>query len=637
MNLKMKNMQIRVKLFLGFLCFFLFYLLLQFVVRTHLRGLEESEIAYINFKEETDNLIANLNTQSINLFLGTNAYLLQHSTEKIVAEKVSLKSNISGIETLNAKLADGLFASKMKSHLDALHKTLSTFVETLDVVSGSSVNEEEKLKAVESLNVSLQDFGAQVKALSQTNFEISKNQESRIQESISSIWEIMLIVGTGGIILVALFFFFMSRSISDSVRRTLEFTKHLEKGEFWAEPTYNGTDEVGDIVVAINNMKNHFKEILRSIDETTKGILSASHEFSSGASIISSGASEQASASAEISSTMESLADGIRKVSNQANETSLLAKNAYLEIENGVKKVFETVNAIEEIAIKNKVIGEISYQTKILSINASVEASRASEFGGGFATVAEEVKRLAESSQESAAVISVVSKKGVALSNESAKMLNGIVPHIKETATLISEIGETGTEQIQGIDQMSRSIGELNNVIQQNAASSEELASSSEELVRTVESLRDQISFFKLEEEFVEEKVQEETDSSEDHVKEKEENTNADEDLGSFSNSFETWLESRDKESAKEKKDDIEEESEPREAASEPEEMESIRYPKVEKEEIDLSSFAKAEPQNEAKRKSAPQAKSSSGLSNSGVRISLADNDDLDSEFEKIK
>lgn len=648
MTLNLKNVQIHIKLILCFVCFLIFYLLLQTVIRENLRVLENDEDAYMEFERETDNLIADLNSQSISIFQGANSYLVEHSAAKLIAEKNHLSGSLSKTESLIPKIQDGAY-SEVGSHLLNIKESLTNVLTDVSVFGNEMSTEAQRTEALASLNSNMQILSTHTAAISQANINISQAQADRIQETVTSIWRVTLLFGTVGIVVVAILFYIFAHSIRSAVRQALAFTKHLEKGEFWAEPTYEGRDDVGKIVGAINNMKNQIKEILTTVDETTKGILSASHEFSSGASVISAGASEQASASAEVSSTMELISDGIRKVSSQSNETSLVAKNAYLEIEAGVKKVFETVNAIEEIANKNKVIGEISYQTKILSINASVEAARAAEYGRGFASVAEQVKRLAEDSQESAAVIGAVSKRGVSLSNESAKMLNAIVPHIKETSTLISEIGEMGNEQIQAIDQITTSIGDLNNVIQQNAASSEELASSSEELVRTVESLRDQISFFKLEKE-----VEETADSSESVESEgKEESSttstnwgghddggNAQEGDDLHSNSFEDWLKSRDLESNESFENPASDESEPTFAndmlASDNSSTKEdrIRYPKFENSEIEGSSSDEVKEQMPEKDLS---KKKPSGLSNSGVRISLADNDDLDSGFEKMK
>ena len=151
---------------------------------------------------------------------------------------------------------------------------------------------------------------------------------------------------------------------------------------------------------------------------------------------------------------------------------------------------------IEDIAQKNSIIGEISYQTKILSINASVEASRAAEVGRGFAVVAEEVKRLAESTQHSASEIKSVSKKGVDLARKSANELRSLVAEFQRTTELVDEIAEASNDHISTIIQINSSLQELNNITQQNASSSEELAASSNELVKLTEQLDTLISYF---------------------------------------------------------------------------------------------------------------------------------------------
>jgi methyl-accepting chemotaxis protein len=664
MSWKWSDFKLRTKLLFGFMYFFIFYFILQTVVQYDFAFIEGDTSEYTILKDESETLYAELNKQNLHLFLGVAQVNSQRNIDKLLLARSVVQNNRAAIQTLQTHLKDNAVYSNLATSYNQIIDLMGAIEPQIDLIHSDLKNNAPTLPAnLGKMNELLTQLSLQTIDLARSNNEMTKAFQKQMDDRLEESKMGMYIVGTVGILIVGLLFLFIAISIRNSARRLQKFTTELVKGELWAEPTLNSKDEFGIISNELNNVRLKMREVLLSIDESTKGMLAASQEFSSGSSVISSGASEQAAASAEISSTMDMVAHGIREASEKAINTSVLAQNAYKEVEVGVQKVVETADAIEVIAQKNRVIGEISYQTKILSINASVEAARAGELGKGFSVVAEEVKKLAESTQESATDISEVSKRGVNLSHESAKLLNAIVPHIQETVQLIESIGQAGTEHIVGIEQITRSIQELNNVIQQNAASSEELASSSEELVRTVEALRDQVSFFKFEKDEDEEKElanneEQENEAYNNNIDEEEDNEyvptgsflsstswgetepTPNDDETTFSDNFETWLKNRKSDSwaapettfkpaqINNDRDSLNDDSSDLDTDSDftNEDDERIKYPKVEEPKIDLSAFANKPKKSKPERPAA-----------SGVRINLSDNDELDSQFEKVK
>jgi methyl-accepting chemotaxis protein len=150
------------------------------------------------------------------------------------------------------------------------------------------------------------------------------------------------------------------------------------------------------------------------------------------------------------------------------------------------------------IAEKIGIVQEIARQTDLLALNAAVEAARAGEHGKGFAVVASEVRKLAERSQSAAAEISAMSSDTVKVATEAGEMLNRLVPDIRKTAELVSEISAACREQDIGASQINEAIQQLDKVTQQNSGASEEMSATSEELAAQAEELQSSIAFFRV-------------------------------------------------------------------------------------------------------------------------------------------
>jgi methyl-accepting chemotaxis protein len=409
------------------------------------------------------------------------------------------------------------------------------------------------------------------------------------------------------------------RSVKVNVERTLRFAKQISSGNLTAVSEVTDNDEIGQINDALGELKDKLREVLNSIKDISQSIMNAGNEFNSGSQLISGGASSQAASSEEISAAMEQIAEVIKQSADNASETGRIAQHAFDGIQHGANQVESALSVIEDIAQKNSVIGEISYQTKILSINASVEAARAAEVGRGFAVVAEEVKRLAETTQSSASEINKVSKKGVVLARKSANELRELVSEFQRTSELVNQIAEAGNEHINTITQINFSLQDLNNITQQNASSAEELAASSDELVKLTQSLDSLISYFKLEEDLlVHENFHGEigTGASNDENQDNDKWTPL---------SF-----------LSEKEEKEEEQSTPKYIWEETPVVEETK-PRFDEVEKPLSApVINTAPLEEKPIKSKPKEEKVK-VHPKGVRINLTDNDDLDSQFEKMK
>jgi methyl-accepting chemotaxis protein len=209
-------------------------------------------------------------------------------------------------------------------------------------------------------------------------------------------------------------------------------------------------------------------------------------------------ATEQAAAAEQASSSMEQMAANIKQNADNAAQTEKIARQSAKDAESSGEVVNRAVDAMRTIAEKIGIVQEIARQTDLLALNAAVEAARAGEHGKGFAVVASEVRKLAERSQSAASEIVAVSSDTVKAAAEAGDMLAKLVPDIRRTAELISEISAACREQDIGASQINEAIQQLDQVTQQNAGSSEEISATSEELAAQAEELQASIAYFRI-------------------------------------------------------------------------------------------------------------------------------------------
>lgn len=282
---------------------------------------------------------------------------------------------------------------------------------------------------------------------------------------------------------------------------------------------------------------NYITRSLQAIatDLSTSGeqVSSASSQIAAASEELSQATTEQAASLQETSSSIEEISTMINANTENAKKSSVESGQSMATAERGKKVVDHMISAIgeinssnnsimdqinetnkeienivkiiNEIGTKTKVINDIVFQTKLLSFNASVEAARAGEQGKGFAVVAEEVGKLASMSGAAALEISnmldgsikkveeivkdskekigklVLTGKekvdtGTKVAQECEEVLNEIVISVASVSKMVAEIATASEEQALGVHEITKAVGQLEQVTQQNTANSAESA-----------------------------------------------------------------------------------------------------------------------------------------------------------------
>ncbi|MBS0252999.1 MAG: MCP four helix bundle domain-containing protein [Proteobacteria bacterium] len=280
-----------------------------------------------------------------------------------------------------------------------------------------------------------------------------------------------------------------------NLRETANIANRIAGGDLTVQPKpLSDKDTLGH---ALETMVERLRGVVSDAIVASRNVSAGSQQLSSASEQVSQGATEQASAAEEASASMEEMAANIKQNADNAAQTEKIARQSSKDAEASGDAVNRAVNAMRTIAEKISIVQEIARQTDLLALNAAVEAARAGEHGKGFAVVASEVRKLAERSQTAAAEIGAVSGDTVKAAQEAGDMLTRLVPDIRKTAELVSEISAACREQDIGASQINEAIQQLDKVTQQNAGASEEMSATSEELAAQAEELQQSISFFR--------------------------------------------------------------------------------------------------------------------------------------------
>ncbi len=286
-------------------------------------------------------------------------------------------------------------------------------------------------------------------------------------------------------------------TMTGNLRTTANIADKIAEGDLMVQPKpLSDKDTLGK---ALERMVDKLRDVVTNANNAAENVASGSQELSSASEQVSQGATEQASAAEEASASMEEMASNIKQNADNAAQTEKISRQSAKDAEVSGEAVSRAVTAMQTIAEKITIVQEIARQTDLLALNAAVEAARAGEHGKGFAVVASEVRKLAERSQTAASEISAVSSETVKAAQAAGEMLVRLVPDIRKTAELVSEISAACREQDIGASQINEAIQQLDQVTRQNAAASEEMSATSVELASQSEELQSSISYFRTE------------------------------------------------------------------------------------------------------------------------------------------
>ena len=303
------------------------------------------------------------------------------------------------------------------------------------------------------------------------------------------------------------------RAMLADIRKISDVVAELAEGRLAPPVGSTGRDEIADTSRALDHTVANLNTTLHAILTSVRSIDTASKEIATGNLDLSTRTEMQAGSLEQTASAMETLTVAVKDNANNARLATDLAAEAARLAGDGGQAVARAVTTMESIKASSRkiveiigVIDGISFQTNILALNAAVEAARAGEQGRGFAVVASEVRTLAQRSAAAAKEIKAliadsvsIIDGGAASVNEAGSSMGHIVASVQQVNDIIGRISVASTEQADGIAEVNRAVGQMDDMTQQNAALVEQAAAAAESLHEQTVNLARAVSIFKIE------------------------------------------------------------------------------------------------------------------------------------------
>lgn len=339
--------------------------------------------------------------------------------------------------------------------------------------------------------------------------------EIKLSETLQPIWFLLIVVVLlllATILAVLRLSFVLSNSITTPLKRTGDALQTIAtQQDLTVQLDIYQRDEVGQMAEAMRQMVMNLSAALEHVNRSSAQVQSESESLAVASTELAEKASSQAAALEQVSATVNGMSEQTQQNRQNATQATQVTEAMRRQAREGGAHMQRFSSTMDEIQASTQditqitdVINEIAAQTRMLAINASIEAARAGVHGSGFAVVAQEVQKLAAQTAESVGqiteLIGVSVQKvqgGRAVMEEARQSLEKIVSSSEETAEMMKSIQRAADEQSEGIRQINIALDDLNNATMENsqlsesnANSSEALSAQSEELQRTVANFR---------------------------------------------------------------------------------------------------------------------------------------------------
>ncbi|HJH11613.1 MAG TPA: methyl-accepting chemotaxis protein [Metalysinibacillus jejuensis] len=329
---------------------------------------------------------------------------------------------------------------------------------------------------------------------------------------------IALIIATVSVLLGIMIGIFVTRIIVMPIRALQKEVSLVATGDLRSNdlPVISN-DEVGQLTQAFNQMKKMLYTLTTSLQDNANHLSATAAELSASTTEVTGAAERVATSTRAVTSNMvgtaqsandsavamdetaqavQRIAESTQHLQQSATDTASIAHQGGITIQSAseqmstihtstqamtsmIERLIEQSVQIEQMTA---VIASITDQTNLLALNAAIEAARAGEHGKGFAVVADEVRKLAEESNASAAQISTLTASIQQETRNAGKAMASNLATVEQGVTIINDAGVAFSHITNAVDTMQNQVEDISAVTEQISAAAEQVAASVTEI-----------------------------------------------------------------------------------------------------------------------------------------------------------